>query len=299
MARFILSEQYIVNLFPQNYLFVYNGQQFRVLFAGKPSCRSGEPKTDIFVRAARCIDNQIWDIKISYKQENANFIENKMTAERAEQIFGRAWSDIICGSIANIEDVFAARKLIYKIASRKTQAGSFTLGWRFELLNVKSGELSDEMQLSQQQVYEVYSGAGSTEDKINAFVCGQRINDSGIADFILMQNALDSGQAVIDSMVQIAQYIAVNPSLFFSCKAVNYRSLHIPPKWEGNRSLSVYVDWDISGNKLAYRLRLDNPLELTGNEIGGQLLTVLNRLGIRNSNDISPDNVEDYSIVLE
>ena len=54
------------------------------------------------------------EIKISYKKENADFIENKMSAERAEQLFGEDWIDIIEHSTTAIQDKFYERMLIYK-----------------------------------------------------------------------------------------------------------------------------------------------------------------------------------------
>ena len=74
-------------------------------------------------------------LKFSYKKENADFIENKMSAERAEQLFGEDWIDIIEHSTTAIQDKFYERMLIYKNGFRRTEKGSITLGWKFELLN--------------------------------------------------------------------------------------------------------------------------------------------------------------------
>ena len=82
------------------------------------------------------------EIKISYKKENADFIENKMSAERAEQLFGEDWIEIIEQSTTAIEDRFNERILIYKNQFGRTQKDK------------KSGDLSGKMLLTNEQVIE-------------------------------------------------------------------------------------------------------------------------------------------------
>lgn len=62
--------------------FVFEDKEYKVILSGKPTCQKGEPKTDIYILAESVSDKV--EIKISYKKENADFIENKMGSERAE-----------------------------------------------------------------------------------------------------------------------------------------------------------------------------------------------------------------------
>lgn len=93
MGDFGEAERRILGFMLEGTEFVFEGKEYAVVLSGKPTCRKGEPKTDIYILAES--DEGDIEIKISYKKENADFIENKMSAERAEQLFGEDWIDII------------------------------------------------------------------------------------------------------------------------------------------------------------------------------------------------------------
>ena len=82
MGDFGAAERRILKFISKGTEFVFNGKGYTVMLSGKPTCHKGEPKTDIYILAESCEDEV--EIKISYKKENADFIENKMSAERAE-----------------------------------------------------------------------------------------------------------------------------------------------------------------------------------------------------------------------
>ena len=94
MPTFGADERRIAKLLRKGCTFIFQGQKYIVINSGKPTCRKGEPKTDIYVEAQSESGDTI-EIKISYKKENADFIENKTNAERAKALFGDEWSDII------------------------------------------------------------------------------------------------------------------------------------------------------------------------------------------------------------
>ena len=48
----------------------------------------------------------------------------------------------------------------------------------------------------------------------NASVCGQIIRDSGVANYILMDENVHSAQDVIDKMIPIREYVMMHPELF-------------------------------------------------------------------------------------
>lgn len=286
MGDFGDAERRILAFMTEGTEFVFQDKKYRVIFFGKPTCHKGEPKTDIYILAESEHDKT--EIKISYKKENADFIENKMSAERAEQLFGTDWEGIIEQSTTAIRDRFEERMLIYKNKYRRTEKGAITLGWKFELLNKNSGDLSGKMLLTEEQVIDVYAGSNLSEDKRNAMVCGQVIENSGIANYILMDEDVHSAQDVIDKMIPITEYVKLHPDIYFACKALNYRTF--AEKWDGDRPLSVQVFWDAEENKLVPKLVYDKPLTIKGNEVAGRLLQYMKLLNIKTTDDIDDDN---------
>lgn len=287
MKNFGKAEHKVLNYFKDEGLEIcFKGKKYTVIEADKPTCSSGEPKTDIYIRIRNNSDEQ--EIKISYKMKNANFIENKTRSVRAEQLFGPQWRNIIYESTSAVSDEFNKRMLIYKDGYRSSKKGSITLGWKFELLTVASGDLSGVMKLSQEQVYDVYSGTSLSKDKRDAIVNGRVVRNSGVADYLLVSDKIDSAQAAIDSMIPINEFIETHPNVYFSCKALNYRTFE--RKYDTNRALAVQVDWKIKNDKLTYDLVYDRPLEMNGEEMVNRLLACLQKLNIRTTDDINEDN---------
>jgi hypothetical protein len=289
MPKFSEYERSLLNLFSENKRFDFEGSQYRVIFADKPTCSSGEPKTDVFVR---CIDISTGierDIKISYKKDNADFLENKIKAERAEELFGVNWRNIISSATKQLEYAFNNRKLIYKRKEGHIEKGSITLGWKFEIVNRKSGDLSNEIVLTDEQKQDVYSGMNLVADKRNSIVKGETISNSGVADYILMTDEVKDIQYVIDNVVSVKNYVQ-NKKLYFACKALNYRTLHNPPKCDGNRPLAVQVDWSVVEGRLHPSFDFDHPLERKGYEMRDRLKEALALLGVSNTTQLNNKN---------
>ena len=293
MGDFGDAERKILRFMAQGTQFDFKGKRYEVVLSDKPTCYKGEPKTDIYI-LARSESDEI-EIKISYKKENADFIENKMSAERAEQLFGSNWKAIIEHSTLAIADRFAERMLIYTSKFKRTGKGSITLGWKFELMNKNSGELSGKMLLSMDQIIDVYAGSNLSADKRNASVCGENIPDSGIANFVLMDESVESAQDVIDKMIPIQEYVYMHPEIYFACKALNYRTFE--EKWDGDRPLAVQVEWSAEQQKLVPKLVFDQPLLVKGNEAAGRLLAYMRKLKIKTTDDINDDNAGTDRIV--
>ncbi len=290
------AERNIKNLLHSGEEFEYENEKYTVIFSDKPTCHKGEPKTDIYV-LAKDSKGKNKEFKISFKKKNADFIENKTNAERAELLFGKDWSLIIQKSLNSIHNAFENKKLIYKIKEGKTEEGAITLGWKFELMNKPSGKLSGKMELSKDQVVDVYAGTNLPDDKKNAIVNGEVIDNSGIANFMLVEDDIKSVQEIFDNIYTIDEYVNKHPVVYFACKALNYRSKK--NKWDGNRPLAVYIDWQILDGKLYHEIHYDQPLIVKGNEVAKNLVDKLNSLGISDTDDINQNNVFDYNIVLE
>lgn len=291
------SERRICGLFPPGTRFHYNGTEWVVVLAGKPTCHHGEPKTDIYI-AARSPFGRIREFKISFKQGNADFLENKLTAERAALLFGRNWQRLIRNATTNLYRAFASRPLIYKSGYRKTEAGAITLGWKFELLNVDSGQLSGSMLLSPSQVIDVYAGTHLPGDKRHAAVNGRDIPNSGIANCILFEDHIFcSPQDVVDSLISVEEYAAEHPQVYFACKALNYRTFR--GKYDGDRPLSVYVDWWVENGQLYSALRFDTPLMQGGDYAFEGLHRAMRQLRVHTTDELNAGNVADPSTIWE
>ena len=294
MGDFGDAERRIKGLMSEGTVFKFQGRQYRIIMSDKPTCSKGEPKTDIYILAEND-KSEIIEIKISYKKENADFIENKMSAERAEQLFGSEWEVVIETSTISIKDRFAERMLIYRNRFKRTNKGAITLGWKFELMNKNSGDLSGKIILTEEQVIDVYAGNNLSDDKRNASVCGNIIPDSGVANYILMDESVKTAQEVIDKMIPIQEYVRNHPEIYFACKALNYRTFE--EKWDGNRPLSVQVDWSAENGKLVPELVFDRPLQVKGNEVAERLIMYMNKLHIKNTDDINDNNAGTDRIV--
>lgn len=288
MPDFSDSERRILSYFEMGSKIFFKGKEWEVVEADKPTCPHGEPKTDIFIR----VDNgrEYEDIKISNKQENADFLENKTTPERAEDLLGPDWREIIKESTNSVADKFYAKDLIFKEKYKRSEKGAMTLGWRYELLDKPGGELSGRLDLSPQQIYDVYAGTSLPEEKKNAYVNGRIIPNSGIADYVLRNDNVSSAQEVIDCMLPVDEYIRLHPYVYFACKALNYRTFK--DKYEGNRCLAVQVAWHIDNGKLCADLIFDSPLEIRGRQVAERLFECLDYLDIATTDDINDDNTD-------
>ena len=75
MGDFGDAERRIKGLMSEGTVFKFQGRQYKIIMSDKPTCSKGEPKTDIYILAENDKSETI-EIKISYKKENADFIEN-------------------------------------------------------------------------------------------------------------------------------------------------------------------------------------------------------------------------------
>lgn len=295
MADFIEAEEVVRKFFPKGTTFDYEGEEYMVIDSGKPLPQKGkgEPKTDIYVCAQS--EGTTKEFKISYKKKNADFLENKMKSDRAEQIFGANWKEIIEENTKRISDRFEETPVLFLDQRKKTEPGSMTLGWRFELFNKLQGGLSGKMEnMTRDQVYEVYAGKKLEERKRNAKVNGKVIPNSGTADYILVTDEVESAQDIINRMQPIGEYIDENPDIYFGCKALNYRSKK--KKMEGNRALSVQVDWHVEDKKLSIDIEYEKPLMRDGKQMKTAVQTCLKLLQKKDATEFDSKELEDIPV---
>ncbi|EFH23653.1 hypothetical protein NEIPOLOT_00625, partial [Neisseria polysaccharea ATCC 43768] len=225
---------------------------------------------------------------------NADFVENKIKADRAEIIFGNNWAEIIQSSTTNIRRKFLDKNLIFKKSKGRTDNGSITLGWKFELVNKLNGELSDKVDLTTEQLLDIYVGNNLDEEKKNASVNGVIIPNSGVANYILIGDEFSSTEEILDKIVSLDEYVRNNPNIYFACKALNYRSFE--DKFDGDRPLAVQVKWEVVNGKLTHELIFDKPFQCNGNKVAKQLKQCLINLGVQNTDDLNDKNTQDCNI---
>lgn len=294
MSSFGQAERDVQSYFEIGQVVRFNSQSWCVQNVGKPTCRNGEPKTDIYILLKSESSEEIREIKISYKKSNADFVENKIKADRAKIIFGNDWAKIIQSSTTNIRRRFLDKNLIFKNRKGRTVNGSITLGWKFELVNRLNGQLSSHVNLTTDQLLDIYSGNNLDEKKKNANVNGVNIPNSGVANYILIGNDFSSTEEILDKIVPLDEYVRNNPKIYFACKALNYRSFE--DKFDGDRPLAVQVKWEVVNGKLTHELIFDKPFQCNGNKVAKQLKQCLINLGVQNTDNLNDKNTQDCNI---
>lgn len=164
MPDFSDTERRLIDLLEVGAKFKFDGVEYVVSDQScKPTVAKGECKTDVYVQTTSIAGDRIF--KISVKQQNADFLENKMSHERAVEIFGSQADAIIMRATESIKENFLNTPIIYFERKGRTDAKSITLGWKFEFVNKTGGNLSASMQLTTRQIVDVYSGTSLPDDK--------------------------------------------------------------------------------------------------------------------------------------
>lgn len=227
---------------------IWKGEERNVIICTKPQARSGgECKTDVYI----LLDNNE-EIKVSVKQNNADFLENKISPERFEQIFGTGSSDKLLTPL--VKEFTADNKNSIKLYEKSVKirrhdeiADKYTLGYRLDLTNKKNGKHSYEIPMDDDMKIEIYSGANLPEPKRNCFVGKEIVKNSGVANYYLVKdvNKKTTAQEIIDSLVPIKKYaLQGNHKIYATFKAVNVFLNENGWKWDGNRPLAMYVGWN-------------------------------------------------------
>lgn len=281
MANFGETERTIKRLFTETEEFEYEGIKYTVLKCGKPMPCKGECKTDVYVLALdeRGIQKEF---KTSVKQSDADFLENKITLERAIEILGEEAQDIIEESISKIRRVFEEDYLVYFNRYKRTEALCLKMGWKFEFINKPGGEKCGIIELTDQQKIDIYAGTNLSQDKKNCSVNGDVIRDSGVANHIINVDAPNMGLDYYLSIMQPIEDFAKEQDIYFACKALNYRCSK--NKWDGNRPLAVYVNWKFDNEKLKGELIFEKPLSVRGDAIGQNIKSILRSIAIDKNN---------------
>jgi len=282
MSKHGETERQIISKFKSESVFTFENTCFKILEIGKPKPSKGECKTDVYILAKNISTNVKREFKISIKQSDADFLENKISLERAIEILGADAQKIIYNSILSVEKSFNDDFLVYFDKFKRTEGKCIKIGWKFEFINKSGGERSGLMLLDDSQKIDIYSGSNLNQSKKDSLVNGVVIKNSGVANYILeVENTTENLKYFLDKLLPIEEF-AVKQDIYFACKAVNYRATF--NKWDGNRSLSVYVQWTLEGEEIKAELIMNNPLEVKANIIGENIQGILNGLSIDSDN---------------
>lgn len=282
-------EDHIVNTFRNNRLFTYDGKICEVLEAGKPRPQSagGECKTDVFVRAMVQDTGNEFDLKISVKNINKEFLGNKLKSEDLEAYLGPGWEDILIEATTSIRDVFENRVLMYASGRHPIKPNSITVGWKLEIAD-EPRALSAPIPLSDRQIRDyVYKGTNLTWDKKDSVVNGRVIPNSGEAEYLIVTCIEDirTSDDVIEQMELIDD--ADIGDTYFIFTANNYRT--DVQKADGPRFLAVRIEWGVDNGRMIPTFHYDDPLQYTGERDMAPLVRrALQNLGKRNVTDIEP-----------
>lgn len=291
-------EQKVISIFKKEGGFNFNNDYYDVIKVDKPTTKSGECKTDVYI-SGKSSNDKLIELKISVKTESSNeFQENKCTDVKMQSYFGENWEDIIKKAIASISTRFEELPLIYVSGKHPTKPNSITLGWKLEV-TTKERNLCAPAPLTSQQIKDfVFKGTNLSIDKKNAYVCNEIVKDSGVADYLLITelDKINNTSDVIQQM-QLIQNMTP-PKCYLVFTANNYRTKE--DKADGKRALAVYINWKCINNKLVPEIKYDKPLHYTGEEdMKPILLNALKTLGKSHPCDFDIENdIENSNIVL-
>ena len=280
MASFSESEKNLRRII-SNQSFTWNGEKFTTGKAYKPEKKGsgGECKTDCFVIATQVSDKKEHQIKITYKKENASFIENKIRYGRAKTIFGDDWSETIKKQIIQIKKKLQNEPLFYLDRDRKTKKGSIKLGWRYEM--EVNGTRPLGTPIEQKIAKYVWENKNGNQEYRNCPVNGEKIKNSGVPNFAFIRNAenFNSIDDVFLNLIPISSVIK-NGSITSAFTAQNYNAIRDYQGGGNKRDLSVPIDWSIKNGEITAKLNFDQPLEFNSNIKLEKLRVVLKELDI-------------------
>lgn len=293
-------EEHIISVFQQDRLFAYHNKLYEVITAGKPRPQGagGECKTDVFIRAREQGTDHIEEIKISVKNENKEFMGNKLKKQDVEAYFGSKWEEIVVEATTSLKESFENRVLLYASGKYPTKPNSVTVGWKLEIAD-RPRALSVKIPLTDQQIKDyVYKGIDLSEEKKNSVVNDEVIINSGVADYLIItsMDKISSADNVIEQMELIDD--ADIDETYFIFTANNYRT--DKDKADGPRSLAVRIEWECKNGKMIPNYCYDHPLQYTGEkDMAPFVKEAMKSLGKKNVSELQPGIDVDADIYLE
>lgn len=296
MSAYQQLENHILNLFNNCNELIWNNHKYTKIQAYKPRpIPSGECKTDVYVSLIEN-NSEVDCIKISIKNDNAEFLANKLTENDAESLLGSSWKDILIDSMSPIEDEFRNKTLVALKPKKSPTELFITLGWKLEITN-KPRTLSSELRLTTPEIIDyIYRGTNQPDYRKNARVNNQITINSGVADYILEGNIgmFSTANDVINSIKLLAPGYFMPPPTYLAFTANNYRL--IADTADGPRTLSVAIRWELINQKLCPNFIFNQPLLHAGQtDMMPYVIGCLNQLNI-NPTTYNKNNIQNLKI---
>ena len=221
-------EAAFVEKFPVGSQVSFAGELHSVEVSEKPFYEEGEGKTDVYL-GLRSPDGVYKEVKISLKKDNADFLENKLTLARAVAIFGseeavEKLTDEVYGTLG---EKLEGRQVDFTEKSGRTEAGSYTVGWRMDITTRKTGELSAKLPMTEEQLMHCYSGTNLIGNRRDAEVAGRLVKDSGVATHFLRGKPEEllklSPEELLVQVETVEDHVKAHPEVFVKLSALNYR----------------------------------------------------------------------------
>ena len=281
VKEFSKSEKKLREIISSSKSFTFEGEEFVPELVTKPTIEGGggETKTDVYIKAKKISDNSISEIKISYKQKNFSFLENKIKKERAEEIYGKNWLQIVSQQIEQIKERFVHQPLVYFEKSGNTRKGSIKLGWRYEMESY--GKRTLGVPIKHDIAKQVLQNENAIKKYADGIVNGKIIPRSGMPDYFLEENIsqIKSTDNIFQNLVSAKDMISKS-KITAAFLAQNYDPFMDKQHGGNRRHLAVYVDWTAKNNRLSASLVFDKPLLIDSNQQYDKLLIALEKLGI-------------------
>jgi hypothetical protein len=260
-AQYMQKENSVLGLFKEGEIVEYAGRSYSIKTADKPFAQDnrGEPKTDVYILLEDRMSGEEKEIKISYKSENYQFLENKMSGNRFREIFNKEETKAIMELLPLNDRV--NREFEISTSDLLNEETRLTLGYR---LDIMASDATGYMPItvSEETMAEILGGAKLEESKRNGVIHGEQVENSGVANYILVGDGFENANDALSKIIPISEYVKDESKrvIALAPKAVNmipHRAKHFggdkTKPWDGNRPLAIALSWTREGDKLVGR----------------------------------------------
>lgn len=279
-AQYMQKENSVLGLFKEGEVVEYAGRSYLVKTADKPFAQDsrGEPKTDVYILLEDRMSGEAKEIKISYKSENYQFLENKMSGTRFFKIFSKAEQKEILELLPKNDRV--NREFEISTADLLNEDTRLTLGYR---LDIMASDATGYMPItvSEETMAEILGGAQLEEVKRNGMIHGQQVENSGVANYILVGDNFENANEALSKIIPISEYVKDESKrvIALAPKAVNmipHRAKHFggdkAKPWDGNRPLAISLKWTREGDKLIGKPEVKTLFKKWAHGVGDELM---------------------------
>jgi hypothetical protein len=274
------KEDQILKLFPEGDIIEFKGRSHVILESDKPFSQNskGEPKTDIYIKLKDRMSGEVEEVKLTYKSSNYQFLENKMSGSRFFAIFSEEEQKEILTLLPQNDRV--NREFEIETSALLNPESKLTLGYRLDIMSSDAAGYM-AMDVSRETMSEIIAGNKLDDEKKHGVVNGEIVQNSGVANYILIGEDFSDANEVLSKMVSVSDYVDKdeNRLIALAPKAVNmipsrakaFGGDKVKP-WDGNRPLAVSMTWVREGDKLVAKPEVNTLFNKWAHQVGDALL---------------------------